>query len=336
MIIKEYEKSGYWLFKKRSYIPLILLLLATVYIWQTTIPFYHDVAMMDKLLQSGKETSVLPKMLKNTGVNDVALLINQKDFSQNEKVYMDTSKKKDEGFQDSPYLFLEIYWMSFCLFVSFLGILIRAITIGFTPKATSGRNTNGQVADTLNTKGIYACVRHPLYFGNILMWAGILIYPGDIWLAIIGLTFFWLYYERIMIAEEAFLYKKFGKPYALWTEHTNMFIPNFTKWQTADLKFSLANVLKREYPGLLAVSISFLYCFLLKYYFLFFNLEISEMPQEPYSNFTNWLKDYLLNPFDTKNYPSYFWIVFFVLALTTTIVIKVLRKTTNIFEVEGR
>ena len=33
-------------------------------------------------------------------------------------------------------------------------------------KNTSGRNTHDQVADSLNTSGIYSIVRHPLYVGN--------------------------------------------------------------------------------------------------------------------------------------------------------------------------
>ena len=44
-------------------------------------------------------------------------------------------------------LFLGI---AFCV----LGFFIRAITIGTTPKGTSGRNTEKQIAEQLNTFGI--------------------------------------------------------------------------------------------------------------------------------------------------------------------------------------
>jgi len=55
--------------------------------------------------------------------------------------------------------------------LSMFGFIIRAIAIGTTPKGTSGRNTKeGQVAESLNTKGIYSMVRHPLYLGNYFMW----------------------------------------------------------------------------------------------------------------------------------------------------------------------
>ena len=56
----------------------------------------------------------------------------------------------------------------FAIVVSFLGLVIRAITIGITPKGTSGRNTKEQVAEELNSKGIYSVLRHPLYLGNFL------------------------------------------------------------------------------------------------------------------------------------------------------------------------
>ena len=57
--------------------------------------------------------------------------------------------------------------------MSFFGLGIRVFTVGFTPKNTSGRNTAEQIADVLNTSGIYSMVRHPLYVGNFFMWLGI-------------------------------------------------------------------------------------------------------------------------------------------------------------------
>lgn len=65
------------------------------------------------------------------------------------------------------------YWHGyeiFCLIISMAGTFIHIYTVGHTPVHTSGRNTAGQVADSLNTTGIYSIVRHPLYLGNFLMW----------------------------------------------------------------------------------------------------------------------------------------------------------------------
>ena len=49
--------------------------------------------------------------------------------------------------------------------ISVLGFLVRFYTVGTTPQGTSGRNTKEQVAEELNSSGIYSVVRHPLYLG---------------------------------------------------------------------------------------------------------------------------------------------------------------------------
>jgi len=109
-------------------------------------------------------------------------------------------------FNDTFYLILTV----FSIIVALSGFIIRAYTIGTTPKGTSGRNTREQVAESLNTKGIYSTLRHPLYLGNYLMWLGLLLFTFNAYYIIIISLFFWLYYERIMFAEERFLERKYG------------------------------------------------------------------------------------------------------------------------------
>src|SRR3954469_6234309 len=70
-----------------------------------------------------------------------------------------------------------INWTS--IFLSIIGFCIRAYTIGTTPRGTSGRNTDKQVAEQLNSTGIYSVVRHPLYLGNYLMWIGIVLFTKN-------------------------------------------------------------------------------------------------------------------------------------------------------------
>ena len=64
---------------------------------------------------------------------------------------------------------VQFYWNVVSVLVSILGFAIRFYTIGTTPKGTSGRNTKEQIAEFLNSTGIYSVVRHPLYLGNYLM-----------------------------------------------------------------------------------------------------------------------------------------------------------------------
>ncbi|MBC8266780.1 MAG: DUF1295 domain-containing protein [Flavobacteriales bacterium] len=153
----------------------------------------------------------------------------------------------------------EKYYMIISVVLSFLGFLIRFYTIGTTPKGTSGRNTKQQVAEVLNSTGIYATVRHPLYLGNYLIWIGIASYVFNLLFIVIISLIFWLYYERIMFAEERFLEKKFGDEYLDWSNKIPAFIPNFTLYETSLIPFSIKTVLRREYSGVLACVIGF--CF---------------------------------------------------------------------------
>ena len=56
---------------------------------------------------------------------------------------------------------------SVCLLVAFSGVAVRALTIGFTASDTSGRNPEGQVADSLNTTRMYSLVRNPPVSGKL-------------------------------------------------------------------------------------------------------------------------------------------------------------------------
>lgn len=147
--------------------------------------------------------------------------------------------------------------------LSILGFIVRSYTIGTTPRGTSGRNTAEQVAEQLNHSGIYSIVRHPLYLGNYLMWIGIVLFTKNISFTVIVSLMYWLYYERIMFAEERFLERKFGRPYLEWSDSVPAFIPQFSAFVKSDIPFSIKSVLRREYSGVLATVISFVFVDLL-------------------------------------------------------------------------
>ena len=107
-------------------------------------------------------------------------------------------------------------WEVICLLIGVAGLALRAWVIGHVPQGTSGRNTNSQIADVLNTTGLYSLVRHPLYVGNFLMWLGPILVLRSPWAALVMLLAFWLYYERIMYAEEEFLRRTFGEAWTSW------------------------------------------------------------------------------------------------------------------------
>ncbi|MEZ5195376.1 MAG: isoprenylcysteine carboxylmethyltransferase family protein [Bacteroidales bacterium] len=154
------------------------------------------------------------------------------------------------------------------ILLSVFGFIIRAISIGTTPSGTSGRNTQEQVADSLNRTGIYSIIRHPLYLGNYLMWIGIVAFTFNIYFVLLVSLAFWLYYERIMFAEERFLERKFGNEYMDWSKRVPAFIPSFKIYVSGKIPFSMKTVFRREYSGVLATVLSFAFVDHLRYYFI--------------------------------------------------------------------
>lgn len=201
----------------------------------------------------------------------------------------------------------DLAWEIFCLFISLLGLSIRCYTIGYTPKGTSGRNTKSQIAETLNTTGIYSVVRNPLYLGNFFMMLGVSLFIRVWCVSIIFSLAFWLYYERIIMAEESFLKSKFGEEYEDYLKHTPVFLPYFRLWKPNTLSFSLRNVLKREYSGFFGLIA------------VFTILEIAG--------------DYIVEGtlvFDVV------WLSIFSFGLIVYLVLRFLKKKTKFLHVEGR
>lgn len=192
--------------------------------------------------------------------------------------------------------------------VSLFGQLIRILTVGFTPKNTSGRNTvNGQIADELNVTGIYSLLRHPLYLGNFFMWLGPVLFLRSISFTIIFGLLYWLYYERIMFAEEQYLRKKFGEIYDKWSETVSSFIPWTFNYIPPKLPFSFRNVLKREYNSFVNIFVIFTLMD------LFRNLFLSE-----------------------RIYLTDMWIYLFAAAFVIWITVRTIHKRTSWLEVDGR
>jgi protein-S-isoprenylcysteine O-methyltransferase Ste14 len=192
--------------------------------------------------------------------------------------------------------------------VSLFGEVIRILTVGFTPKNTSGRNTiNGQVADELNVTGIYSLLRHPLYLGNFFMWLGPVLFLRSIGDVIVFILLYWLYYERIMFAEEQFLRRKFGDIYDKWSEKVNSFIPYSFNFIRPRLPFSVKNVLKREYNSFINIFIIFTILDLCRNYFLSERIYVTSM-----------------------------WIWLFVAAGVIWLVVRTIEKRTHWLDVDGR
>jgi len=192
-LVHELEKSGNWLFRRRSWLPVIIVVLAVIYL-----------------------------------------------FIANRSV-----------------IYFNYTWEIICILVSVAGELVRSYTVGHVPRNTSGRNVMDQLADELNTSGIYSVLRHPLYLGNFLMWLGPVLFLRSVWCVIIFILAFWLYYERIVFAEEQYLRRKFGETFDSWAFRVRAIIPGFRHMTKAKLPFSFRNVLRREYNSITNLFIVF-------------------------------------------------------------------------------
>lgn len=153
----------------------------------------------------------------------------------------------------------QTFFIYIAIILSVFGFLIRFYTIGTTPQGTSGRNTEEQVATVLNSTGMYSVLRHPLYLGNYLIWLAVSVTTFNFCFIVIMSFLFWVYYERIMFAEERFLERKFGDMYLNWANSLPAFIPSVLNFKKSEIPFSIVTILRREYSSVLASIIGFLF-----------------------------------------------------------------------------
>ena len=198
-------------------------------------------------------------------------------------------------------------WQFACLGVSLFGLALRVVTVGFVPYGTSGRNTSRQVADSLNTTGIYSVVRHPLYLGNYFIFLGFILFFRSWQFTLLATCLFALYYERIMLAEESFLRAKFGAAFEDWAAKTPTILPRLTGWKKPAMPFSWRTVLAREYPGVLLIAL------------VFWALDVVGDAVVEHHLSIDW-----------------FWMTLLVSAGALYLVLKLLRKRTLYLSVAGR
>jgi protein-S-isoprenylcysteine O-methyltransferase Ste14 len=198
-------------------------------------------------------------------------------------------------------------WQIACLMISFAGLAVRIATVGRAPLGTSGRNTREQVAQSLTTTGIYSVVRHPLYLGNYLILIGMALWPHLWWLAVLTSCVFALYYERIMLAEEACLRGRFGDAFESWAAATPAFLPSLRGWKPSTVTFCWRTVLQREYNAFILITGVF---------FVF---------------------DVIGDCFAERRWHvGYGWFSVFIASFVIFATLRTLKKRTRLLQVEGR
>lgn len=134
--------------------------------------------------------------------------------------------------------------------LSLIGLALRGYVVGTAPRGTSGRNTRQQKAVTLNTRGPYSVMRHPLYVANTVMALGLATSTGHRWLPLLVVVAALLYYERIVAAEEAFLEERFGDEFRTWASRVPAMWPRLRARVPAPGRFSWRRVWRSEIHAL--------------------------------------------------------------------------------------
>ena len=143
------------------------------------------------------------------------------------------------------------------LFISISGLILRVYAVGFTFHKTSGKNTAKQIAESLNTSGIYSVLRNPLYLANFLNWLGIVLLLSDIILTVFIILFFIHIYYYIILVEENFLKEKFKKKYEEYLNLVPRIIPSLKNWKEPVTDFNIKKSLINIKNGLLGIAIVF-------------------------------------------------------------------------------
>jgi protein-S-isoprenylcysteine O-methyltransferase Ste14 len=195
----------------------------------------------------------------------------------------------------------------FCMALSMTGLVIRGLTVGHIPNGISTRNRQAGQEDAVRTTGMYSISRHPLYFGNFLIMLGIVMSIQVWWFILVTVLAFWLYYERIMFAEEEGLRAGLGSAYEEWAARTPAFLPRFGCWRPPDVSFSFRNVLRREHTGFFEIIVAFAF------------LDIVG----------RWLATGHLRP-------AWVWLVAVALAFAVYVTLRTLKKRTRILEARDR
>ena len=137
------------------------------------------------------------------------------------------------------------------------GVGIRFWVIGYRKRGTSQRRGGEIRSSELITDGLYAHVRNPLYLGNLVIAAGVMILFFNLWLIPVFFCVV-LHYYMIIRAEEAYLEKRFGETYVSYKQNTPRLIPAIWKRKRnpPDRKFDWNQVVKKEKDLVLAVILT--------------------------------------------------------------------------------
>jgi protein-S-isoprenylcysteine O-methyltransferase Ste14 len=133
------------------------------------------------------------------------------------------------------------------------GQVLRALVIGLAYIKRGGLNKK-VYASNLVTTGIFASSRNPLYVGNAMILAGLLLICNTPGAYLIAGGFFVFTYWCIVRTEETFLLNKFGDEYVEYCRNVNRWWPDPARLIEAvrTMEFNWRRVLMKDYSTVVA------------------------------------------------------------------------------------
>lgn len=136
------------------------------------------------------------------------------------------------------------------IFIVLFGFLIRVAARGYK----SEKSWNGR---SLMSDGLYGLVRHPMYFGTLLIGMGIVLVLFQWWAFLIFLFVFLAIYTPQVCKEENNLLQLFGEEYKAYCRKTPKYFPNgnFFRANLVEYLFFKWAWVKKELLSLIVASV---------------------------------------------------------------------------------
>lgn len=103
--------------------------------------------------------------------------------------------------------------------IGIVGLLIRAWAAGHLRKH-----------EALAVGGPYAFTRNPLYFGSVVLAAGLVVASASIWATIVVAAYLIVFYPVVMRREEGELQMHYGESFTTYASAVPLFWPSFRRF----------------------------------------------------------------------------------------------------------
>lgn len=127
-----------------------------------------------------------------------------------------------------------------------VGLLVRGWAAGHLRKH-----------EALAVAGPYAYTRNPLYFGSVILAAGLLVASASIWSTLVVAAYLVLFYPAVMRREEAELQAHYGESFREYAMAVPLFWPRFRRYDSPSAERFSGELYRknREYQAVIGFAV---------------------------------------------------------------------------------